>query len=298
MVKTIQKYQNAFNLLIDRLKNNESVLAVMVFGSVITGDLWEESDIDLFVISKDNIQEIKNIYTEDQGVPVHIKLMNKEKLMHLHEDSLIGGFIHRIFVSSRLVFSKDEEVTVRYNTGRYYPDIDREKWNMVYLGKVLKNMSICKKYLTNDNIYMSYNSAVKCVQEFSKLYVNASGHMISKDVMTMAMNLNDEFKELVDKLFFNMDNKVQTINDMIEFFQYNIEKDLKKYTSLLLRYMREKNCLLSSENIKKDELFKNYKVDFENILNELWNRGIIKRGSREYKDGFNNTLFKEKVYFI
>ncbi|MEL7598231.1 MAG: nucleotidyltransferase domain-containing protein, partial [Clostridiaceae bacterium] len=45
MVKTIQKYQGAFNTVIERLKQNDSVLAVMVFGSIITGDLWEESDI-------------------------------------------------------------------------------------------------------------------------------------------------------------------------------------------------------------------------------------------------------------
>ncbi len=63
MNDNIIKYQTAFNNVIDRLKNNESVLAVMVFGSMVTGDLWEESDIDLFVVINEDIKVEKNIYT-------------------------------------------------------------------------------------------------------------------------------------------------------------------------------------------------------------------------------------------
>lgn len=31
---------------------------------------------------------------------------------------------------------------------------------------------------------------------------------------------------------------------------------------------------------------------------KLWEKGIIKKESREHKDELNNLLFKEKVYFI
>jgi len=39
MEKTIVQYQKAFNGLVEKLKGNSSILAVMVFGSVVTGDL-------------------------------------------------------------------------------------------------------------------------------------------------------------------------------------------------------------------------------------------------------------------
>ena len=59
--KTIIQYQRAFNGLVERLKGNDTVLAAMVFGSVITGDLWDKSDLDLFVIVNEKIPDIKNI---------------------------------------------------------------------------------------------------------------------------------------------------------------------------------------------------------------------------------------------
>ncbi|MBV7276368.1 nucleotidyltransferase domain-containing protein [Clostridium sp. PL3] len=298
MERTILQYQKAFNSIVERLKSNQSVLAVMVFGSMVTCDLWDESDIDLFVILDKKNSEIENIYTEEKGIPVHIKLMGKNKFLQLHEEDLRGGFIHRIFASSRLVFSKDAEVTSRYDNGRYYPDLDRERWNMVYLGKLLKNMGVCKKYLYNDGIHTAYTAAVKCVEEFAKLYVNSSGYMISKDAMTMAMNLNDSFRKCVDELFFSTSNKEETINKTLAYVQKNIDDTIRNLINILIDYMREKDSFLSSEDIKNDKLFYNYDIDMEEILNKLWGKNLIKRETRDYKTEDGKIIFKENVYFI
>lgn len=296
--RSIIQYQKAFNSILERLKANETVLAVMVFGSMVTGDLWDESDIDLFVILDKKQAEIKNIYTEEKGVPVHIKLMSKTKFLQLYEEDLRGGFIHRIFASSRLVFSKDMDITIKYDNGRYYPDLDRERWNMVYLGKVLKNIGICKKYLSNDGIYTAYSSAVKCVEDFANLYVNSSGYMISKDAMTMAMNLNDSFRQCVDSLFFNNKESNNAIIDTIKYIEESVDENIRNTASLLTNYIRDKDCFLSMEDIKKDRLFENYDIHLEDILNRLWERNIIKKESRDYKAEDGKVLFKENVYFM
>jgi len=298
MERTILQYQKAFNSIIDRLKTNESVLAVMVFGSMVTGDLWDESDIDLFVILDKKMADIRNIYTEEKDVPVHIKLMSKNKFMMLYEEDLRGGFMHRIFASSRLVFSKDMEITTKFDGGRYYPDLDRERWNMVYLGKSLKNIGICKKYLYNNGIYTAFTAAVKSVQEYSKLHVNSSGYMISKDAMTMAMNLNDEFRNCVDKLFYGKEDTVKAIEETIAYLEYSIDDCLRDAAGILIDFMKEKDCFLSAEDIKKDKIFINYEIAMEDILSKLWEKNIIKRETRDYKTEDGKLLFKENVYFI
>lgn len=298
MERTILQYQKAFNSIIEKLKSNNSVLAVMVFGSMVTGDLWDESDIDMFVILDKKSSEIENIYTEEKDIPVHIKLMSKSKFVQLHEEDLRGGFIHRIFASSRLVFSKDREVTARYDSGRYYPDLDRERWNMVYLGKLLKNIGISKKYLHNNGIYTAHTAAVKSAEEFARLYINSSGYMISKDAMTMAMNLNDSFRKCVDDLFFNKTSPEEAINNTLDYLQNNIDASIRNLTNVLINYMREKDSFLSAEDIKKDRLFYNYDINMEDILNKLWSKNIIKKETRDYKGEGGKVLIKENVYFI
>ncbi|KEI03793.1 nucleotidyltransferase [Clostridium botulinum] len=299
MLNNIEKYQRAFSSLINKLKNNEAILAAMVFGSVLTGDLWEGSDIDLFVICKNKINNKGRIYTEEEGIKVHIKLISKEKFLTLYDEELAGGFIHRVFLSSRLVFSKDDEVTSKYDIGRYYPDIDREKWNMVYFSDLLKSIEVCKKYLANNGTYMAYSSAIKAMEDFSKLYVNSSGYMISKDVMTMATNLNDKLRELADKLFFaTKENMYEIINEVINFLEEDININIKKYIALLLEFMKDQEIPLSSEDILVNKLFDNLNIRFERLLNRMLENGIIKRKNRNYKDEENNVLISENVYFI
>ncbi|WP_446897547.1 nucleotidyltransferase domain-containing protein [Clostridium sp. LBM24168] len=301
MEKTILEYQRVFNKAIDKFKKNSAILAVMVFGSMVTGDLWAESDIDFLVICEYDEAILKNIYTEENEIPVHIKLMSKMKFLQLNEENLKGGFIHRIISSSRLVFSKDMDITSRYDIGRYYPDIDKEKWNMVYLGNTLENISICRKYLQNDGIYTSYTAAVKSVEEFSKLYVNSMGYMISKDAIAVAMNLNDRFKECVDNLFFSNEkskNVKEIINKTIAYLNKYIDDNISRFVNVLINYMREKDDFLSSEEIKTCDLFKDYTIHMEEILSKLWEKNIIKKEKRDYKFKDGAILFKENIYFI
>jgi len=297
--KTILQYQKAFKSVIDRLKVIDSVLAVMVFGSMVSGDLWDESDIDLFVITSNSTDnEISNIYAEEKDIAVHIKQMGKSKLIALYDTDIRGGFIHRVFSSSKLVFSKDKEITSIYDGGRFYPDVDRERWNMVYLGDVIKNISNCRKYLANDDLYNAYSTAVRFVEDYAKLYISLSGYMISKEAMTMVMNLNDGFKDCVDGLFFNKVDTIRAIQLSITYVSMAIDENIRNITSLLLNYMRQLDCFLSSKEIKRDRIFQNYDIEIEEVLNRLWEKNIIKKEKRDFRAEDGKVILKENVYYI
>lgn len=297
MNDNIIRYQAAFNNVIHRLKSNESVLAVMVFGSMVTGDLWEESDIDLFVVVDEDIK-VEKIYTQEDDVPIHVKIIDKKNLNKVYEFDLRGGKAHRIFASSRLVFSKDRSISSWYDRGRYYPDVDRERWNLVYLGDIYKYIGVCKKYLKNKGIYTAYSDAVQLIEAFSKLYVNFSGYMISKDVIKMATSLDDNFKIIVDNLFFNKDNVEESINKLIEYINLYLNENIRNITSLLLNYMKERDTFLSSEDISKDGLFKSYSISMEDTLLYLYYKNIIKKQSRKLKNKNDELFLEENVYYI
>lgn len=298
MTKTILQYQNAFNSVLGRIKADESVLSAMVFGSMVTGDLWEESDIDFFVIVNEDFEKIRDIYAEEKGVPVHIKFMSKKKFIQTYSDNLKGGYTHRIFSSSKLLFSKDMDITVRYDGARFFPDLDRERWGIYFLGKLLKDIGVCKKYLSSNGMYTAYSAAIRCIEKYSRLFVNSSGYMINKDVMTMALNLNEDFKICVDKLFFAKLNTEEIIHETMNYLEKNINSSIKSNCALLLNYMGEKDSFLSAEEIMDDDLFKEFNIDMEEVLNKLWERNIIKKESRDFKIVEDKILFHQNVYHV
>ena len=136
-----------------------------------------------------------------------------------------------------------------YDGGRFFPDIDRERWGMYFLGELLKDIGVCKKYLSSNGIYTAYSTAIRCIEKYSRLYVNSSGYMISKDVMTMALNLNDSFKVCVDKLFFEKSKTTEIIQETITYLEESINSNIKSNCALLLNYMREKDSFLSAEKL-------------------------------------------------
>jgi predicted nucleotidyltransferase len=292
----IAEYQYAFNSIIEKLKSNEEVIAVMVFGSMVTGDLWKDSDIDLFVIVKGKKNKIENIYTEEKGISIHMKLISKERFMQFHDEDFVGGFIHRMLVSSKLVFSNDMEVTERFDNGRYYPDLERQKWSLVYLGVLIKNIDVCKKYLSNDSILSAFCESTNCLQEYSKLYVNHSGYMVSKDTMRFCMNLNDGFKEIAENLL-SLKNMQASIEKLMEYMEKDIDINMRNYTSILLSFMATKGKALSAQEIQSDQFFINFKISSEHILSKLYNKNIIKKSNREFMLG-KNVLFEENTYHL
>ncbi len=139
---------------------------------------------------------------------------------------------------------------------------------------------------------------MKLTEAFSKLYVNFSGYMISKDVINMATSLDDDFKNIVDDLFFNKDNIEESIIKLIEYIKIYLNDNIRNITSLLLNYMKEKDTFLSSQDILIDDLFKCYSISMEDILEYLYYKNIIKKHSRKLKSKKGELIFEENVYFI
>ena len=73
--------------------------------------------------------------------------------------------------------------------------------------------------------------------------------MISKDAMTMALNLNEEFKQCVDKLFFEKSDIKETITETMVYLEDSINLSIKSNCNLLLNYMRQQDKFVSAEEI-------------------------------------------------
>lgn len=292
---SIIQYQGAFQSMIKKLEKNSDVLAVLVFGSMVTGDLWEESDIDLIVILNDSSTLNGNIYCSENDVPIHMKIYNKSEFVDFFKNHRAGDFMHRILISSKLVFSHDRQITDRYNSLIYHTDNERNKWSLVYLGELTKSVALCKKYIKNNksSAYMAALTAVEC---FSKLFLNLNGYLISKDATAVAANLNNDLKEKYSKLISSDYRDINSIEETIKYFESFVDKNIKKCTEYLLKVLQEKDTYMSSEELKYCEEFKGFQIHMEDLLDLLYKKGIVKKSGRDVLSVNNFVICKENVY--
>lgn len=295
MNNLIVEYQKVYADVVKDFEENEEVLAAFVFGSILTGDLWENSDIDFFVVLKEFKDGIVNVYSKENNIAVHLKVMSKNEFLNLKELEIKGSFLHRLFSSSRLVFSKDEEISEKYNNERIYPEMERRKWTLSYLGKLIKSIDSTEKFLNNDNTYGAYKSLLESMEYYSSVYVNSRGYMISKDTINVCASLNSEFKEKYIKLVSgdDLEKKVYEIN---KYLKKTIDEEITDASEILIAYLREKDQPVSSCEISEDEIFKDFDIKIEGILSLLNEKNIIKMELRDVYTPLGQVLIKENVY--
>lgn len=295
MLKAILNYQKASEKLINSLQTNRKVLAVFAFGSIVNGDLWEESDIDIFVVYKDQFYNMRDVYSEILDIPVHMKILNKEKFLELYENNGKKGEIRNMLTSSKLVFSRDEEIEILFNKAKYSMDKFVEIWNLVYLGKLIKDLGVTKKYLYNDRLFTSFEVLIRALDSFAKLYLNISGYTVSRDAIKMTMNLNNKFNMLVENLI-EKELKQEYISSIVEYIDDYLTDNISIAAKFLLNYLEEKKTYLSSYEIKSDEIFSQFDIKIEDILKELFKNGFIEKNSRKIELPAREKLLNENVY--
>ncbi|MGL5066768.1 MAG: nucleotidyltransferase domain-containing protein [Sarcina sp.] len=294
MREIIKQYQLAYNTLIEDLKQNDNVIGVTVFGSIITGDIWKNSDIDMFVILNKKTTDLKDIFGEKYGIDVHMKVITKEEFLDFRENFTGGSKLHRKLISSKLVIGKDADVIDRYNYYKFLNDIDKDSWNLAYLGDLIRAIGLCEKAIKNDKNYNAIYSAMKLGESLAKIYLNVNGYLISSDPLTMAINLDDSFKVCMDRIIEDSDKAA--VENLIEYAQIFLTKNIRLITRLLLRVLSEESKPLSIEEIKSKKEFDKMSIEMDKILKELATRGIIKRGTRNCITQTGHKLIEELTY--
>lgn len=295
MAKSVIDYQNAYREITEILKKNTNILSIFVFGSMVSGDLWEGSNIDLFAIYNDDFNEIRDVYSEVLEIPVHIKFLSKESFKNYYNEAGKINLIKDYLISSKLIYSIDSEITDLYQKIIYMIDSDKGRWNLVYLGNFLKDVGICKKYLSKGSMYTAHELLIRALNNFSMIYLSINGYNVSKDSLTMACNLNDNLNERLKKLLYS-DVSEENINDLLTYMEIYLEYNMEKISKDLINFIKDQNKPLSSYEIKLNPYFKNFKIKVEEVLKVLYENNIINKEKREFRDSNGSLLAMENVY--
>lgn len=297
MKKSIAELQIAFQAITNSLKRNKKVRAVFTYGSIVSGDIWEGSDIDIFIVYEDEYDEIRDIFSESKGVPVHAKVLSREEFIELDKVSGNKGIIRDLMAKSKMVFSKDAIISEIYNRSRYSNDSQLEKWNLVYLGNIISDLGVCKKYLINGGLNTSYEVLMRVLDGVAKLYINLNGYEKTKDSVVMASNLSHSIENVVTNLF-NSKVTIKVLQETIDYVDTFIQDNLIEASKLLLEYLSNQEVAVSAYELTHSELFSEFNIKIEFILKELSTRGYVIQEKRPLYDSSGIRIMKEYVYKI
>ena len=292
----IKAYQDAYNEVGKKLKNNSQVIAVVVYGSIITGDIWEDSDIDFLVITKEqNVSD--NIFSRSSGIPIHINYTSKNIFVNSYQSMLKGGTFHKAFFTGKLVYCVDDEIKDIHDMARFYGDKDRSARNIEIMCHILNSLHYTKKYMATGKIETSYQWCMEALSNYARLTLNLKGHITDKDILSFAVSIDDEIDKLFGILNDNqiLKDKINKIKDTIENY---INANIEDISGQLIKFLKSKNRMYSVEEIKSVDEFKQINGDLNLLLEKLSRMKIIKQGTWAYTSYGDEYLSDEIVYYM
>lgn len=106
-----QQFASALDGLIDDVKNDRSILAAILCGSLSHDTVWAKSDIDLMLVTIDdrNVKE-GGISLYADGVNIHAILTPRAQFRRMAEGAIRNSFMHSFLAKGRLLYTHDDTI--------------------------------------------------------------------------------------------------------------------------------------------------------------------------------------------
>src|SRR6516162_4779560 len=107
-----ERFTEALEALVEQVKEDRSVLAAILCGSLSHDKVWAKSDIDLVLVTIDDKKvEQGDLALYADGVNVHAFLVPRAQFRKTMEGSIRNSFTHSLLAKGRLLYTHDETIT-------------------------------------------------------------------------------------------------------------------------------------------------------------------------------------------
>jgi predicted nucleotidyltransferase len=107
-----ERFTKALEALIEQVKEDRSILAAILCGSLSHDKVWAKSDIDLLLVTIDDKKvEDGDLALYADGVNVHAILMPRAQFRKTMEGSIRNSFVHSLVAKGRILYTHDETIT-------------------------------------------------------------------------------------------------------------------------------------------------------------------------------------------
>jgi predicted nucleotidyltransferase len=106
-----KKFTEALDDLVAQVKEDRSILAAILCGSLSHDTVWAKSDIDLALVTIDDRKvETASLALYAGGVNVHAFLMPRAEFRKTVEGAVRNSFMHSLLAKGRLLYTHDETI--------------------------------------------------------------------------------------------------------------------------------------------------------------------------------------------
>lgn len=266
----------------------------MIYGSLVNGDIWEKSDIDFFVITKEqNKNEV--IQTRYSNIKVNIQYVSKDIFVEQYNNYLKGGTFHKAVFSGKILFCTDNELKRVLDEIKFYSDRERNIRNIEILAHLLNSIHYVNKYLVTNKVETAYQWCIDLVKYYARILLSTKGYITDKDILSFAVSMDNSAREIFHILTATGDVKENIIN-VVERVEEFVDNNIAQLSMPIIEVLKSTQKTLSVQEIRSLPIFNQIDGDISKVMNKLVEKGLIVETTRKYTTYGDEYLIDEIVY--
>jgi hypothetical protein len=190
-----RKFMAALDTLVEQIRDDRSILAAILCGSLSHDTVWAESDIDLVLVTMDD-RKVPGGHTAlyADGVNVHAILMPRTQFRTTVEGSLHHSFMHSLLAKGRLLYTHDQTIADLCDRLKELGNRDRRIQLLSAATHALPFIAKAHKWLvTRGDLEYTSLWVLYAATPLAQVEVIGAGLLADREVLPQAMKLNPSF---------------------------------------------------------------------------------------------------------
>jgi len=187
-----KKFTEALDVLVAQVKQDRSILAAILCGSLSHDTVWAKSDIDLALVTIDDKKlETTSLALYADGVNVHAFLMPRAEFRKTVEGSVRNSFMHSLLAKGRLLYTHDETIAALCARLDEIGERDTEVQLLSAATRALPPIDKAHKWLvTRGDLDYSALWILYAATPLARIEVLGARLLADREVILQAMKLN------------------------------------------------------------------------------------------------------------
>ena len=276
-----QAFTMALDALVEQIKQDRSILAVILCGSLSHDTVWVKSDIDLVLVTIDDRNvEPKDLALNADGISVHALLTPRAEFRKTVEGSAHHSFVHSFLAKGRLLYTHDP--TIADLCARLHEIGERDAQVQLLRAATSALPAIDKAHkwwLTRGDLDYAALWILYAATPLAKVEVISARLLVDREVIPQAMTLNPAFFKTVYADLLNAKKTPKNVQAALDAIDGYVAQRAETLFGLVIDYLREAGEARSSTEIE-DHFKRNYDVGgITTACEYLADRGLVGKAS-------------------
>ena len=249
---TQERFSAALDALVGQIKNDRSILAAILCGSLSHDVVWEKSDIDLLLVTIDDRKvEESNLPLYADGVNVHAILVPRAAFRKAIDGSLHNSFVHALVAKGRLLYTHDETITELCRQTKDIGGRDSEVQLMNAAMHALASIYKAHKWLiTRGDLDYTALWILYAATPLAQIEVISHRLIADREVIPHALKLNPTFFKKIYSDLLNGKKTQESVQDALDAVDGYIAERAPKLFAPIIEHLKEVGEARSSREIE------------------------------------------------